>query len=74
MTASWAEVLIGGGALAITIGTLIWHAGRLSAILERLVTIDEDHESRIRDLERVSPLYVAQAPEVRPRRPRRPPG
>lgn len=74
MTASWAGVLITGIGLAVTIGALIWHAGRLTAILDQLTRNDEDKESRLRDLERVSQLYVAQVPAVHPPRPRRPRG
>lgn len=57
MNAAWASVLAGGAGLVL--GYIIpalrsgaRHEGRVDAVLERLAAIAEDHEGRIRVLER----------------------
>lgn len=52
MNAGWAAVLIGsvlgGGGMT----GMVWHAAKLAAVLEELVRAREDHETRLRALER----------------------
>jgi hypothetical protein len=56
MSAAWAAVLVAVVAACGSAATYIWRGGRregrLDAILERLSGIAEDHESRIRAVER----------------------
>ena len=66
------------GSLAIAAVAIIWRGGldrgRTTAILEQLTKITVDHETRLREQERISQLYVAQVPAERPRQQRRPRG
>jgi len=55
VTAAWTAVLIGSVLGGGGIGGVIWHAGKLVAILDQLVKMAADHENRIRALERSQP-------------------
>ena len=56
MTSAWAGVLV--AALMLTAGLVGWvfragrRDGKLDAILERLTDVTEDHEGRLRTLEK----------------------
>ena len=56
MSSAWAAVLAGGGMTVLAFATLIWRDGRrdgrTDTILERLTDLAEDHETRIRAIER----------------------
>ena len=55
MNAAWTAVLIGGLFGGGGVGGLIWHAAKLTAILEQLRDGYGDHEKRIRSLELTTP-------------------
>lgn len=56
MSASWAAVITAAVVALGSVAAVIWrggrHEGKLDTVLERLADVAEDHEERIRDLEK----------------------
>lgn len=56
MTSGWAAALVGLATLAGVIAGRVWNggqrSGKIDALMERLIELAEDHEDRLRLLER----------------------
>lgn len=70
MSASWAGVAITALMLAATLIVWVWRdgqrQGRQDVILDRLTSIAEDHEDRIRTIERHRPRHRVKTPGTPP--------